>query len=124
MTTVGYGDKTTKSIPAKLFAVIWSSIGMIVCGILTGELTGEIIKANSPPPPDIRGNNVGALWSRDYDAHLIAQYGGNIIWNDEDYIDIPDDILQLILKLKRYEIDGFILDKWTCEYYTYVFSES
>ena len=123
MTTVGYGDKTTKSIPAKLFAVIWISIGMIVCGILTGELTGEIIKANSPPPPDIKGNNVGALLYRDYDAHLIARHGGNIIRNDEDYPDVLDDILQLILKLKRHEIDGFILDKWTFEYYTYVLSE-
>lgn len=40
MTTVGYGDKCPKSVPAKLFSVVWILIGIIACGMITGEITG------------------------------------------------------------------------------------
>ena len=63
MTTVGYGDKTPKSISARLYSIVWIMIGIIGFGILTGQLTGEIVKANSPPAPTMKGKSKG--WQRE-----------------------------------------------------------
>lgn len=36
MSTVGYGDKTPKSFPGRLFAVVWIIIGITITSMLTG----------------------------------------------------------------------------------------
>ena len=61
MTTVGYGDKIPKSIGARLYSIVWIMIGVIGFGILTGQLTGEIVKANAPPPSSMKEREVGVL---------------------------------------------------------------
>ena len=119
MTTVGYGDKTPKSIAARLFSVIWILTGIIIFGIITGELTQRIIQANSPPPPDMKDAQVGSLRYRDYDAYVISQHGGFVRWN-EDATDFISDVTQLITKLQERKIDGFLLDKWTLFHATHV----
>ena len=119
MTTVGYGDKTPKSILARMFSIIWILTGIVVFGILTGELTRRIIQVNSPPPPDMKDAQVGVLRYRDYDLYVIAQHGGNVILN-EVATNFTSDLIQLITKLKAKEIDGFLLDKWTLHYATYM----
>ena len=122
MTTVGYGDKTPKSIPARMFSVIWILIGIVAFGILTGEITGRIIQVNSPPPPDMKDALVGALSYRDYDVYVISQHGGIARWN-EDATNFTSDLIQLITKLEEKEIDGFLLDKWTLCYATLVLND-
>ncbi|KAJ7336664.1 hypothetical protein OS493_011885 [Desmophyllum pertusum] len=42
MSTVGYGDKTPKSISGRLFAVVWIMIGITVCSILTATLSSAL----------------------------------------------------------------------------------
>ena len=111
MTTVGYGDKTPKSILARIFAIIWILTGIVVFGILTGELTTSIMQVNSPPPADMKDAQVGAIWYREYDEYVISHHGGNIIWNEET--NFSSDLIQLITKLEERKIDGFLLDKWT-----------
>ena len=117
MTTVGYGDKTPKSIAARIFSVIWILIGILVFGIITGEITGGIIRVNSPPPADMKDAKVGVLRYRDYDLYVISQQGG-IVTQNEDATNFTSDLLQLIRKLEEREIDGFLLDKWTLWYAT------
>ncbi|XP_068712180.1 uncharacterized protein [Montipora foliosa] len=39
MATVGYGDKTPKSLMARLFSVIWIMIGITLCSMLTATLS-------------------------------------------------------------------------------------
>lgn len=39
VTTLGYGDRTPKSDPAKLFAMVWFLIGMIVFGLFSSAIT-------------------------------------------------------------------------------------
>ena len=122
MTTVGYGDKTPKSILARFFSIIWILTGIVVFGIFTGELTGRIIKVNSPPPADMKDGLVGALRYRDYEVYVISQHGGNVTWN-QDVTNFTYDLLQLITKLEERKIDGFLLDKWTLFYATYLLED-
>lgn len=58
MTTVGYGDKTPKTVAARLFSIIWVFVGVISIGILTASLTKEILKIDAPDIPDMRGAKV------------------------------------------------------------------
>ena len=111
MTTVGYGDKTPKSVSAKIFSVLWILIGITMFSMFTGLLTTAIMDANKPLNPDMRNADVGVLKYRAYDASLIALQGGNVIetngWN------FCSDINQLMEKLRNKKVDGILLDKYT-----------
>ena len=115
MTTVGYGDKTPRTIGARLWSVIWIMIGIIGFGILTGQLTGEIVKANSPPDPTMKGKEVGVLRFRDHDSLEVVRKGGKVVRN-AGANNFHSDVSQLIKKLQEDHIDGFVLDKWTLAY--------
>ena len=72
------------------------------------------MKANSPPPELVEGKKVGALLHRAYDAYWVSKKGGVIVYNDErDVNSFEDDVAGLIEKLRREEIDGFVLDVYT-----------
>lgn len=114
MTTVGYGDKAPKSITGKLFAFIWISVKLILCSIITATITTSILDANSPPPPDMKGERVGMMKYRDFEGYVTALLGGRKVEVDVD--DFHELIAKLIMKLQRDEIDGFVLDKRTFYY--------
>ena len=104
-----------RSVGARLFSILWIMIGIIGFGILTGQLTGEIVKANSPPPPVMKGQDVGVMRFRDHDSLETLQRGGRVVRNT-NIQGYQDDVQQLIEKLKRDEIGGFVLDKWVLAY--------
>ena len=60
MTTVGYGDKTPKSVPARLFSVMWILIGIILFSVITAMLASEIFKINSPTTTGTRWRHDGS----------------------------------------------------------------
>lgn len=111
MSTVGYGDKTPKTIGARLFCVAWILVGLTTFSMLTGKLTFEISRANSPLPPEVQGARVAALRHRTYDALHIATRGGILIDVKKEN-DIAG-IFAMIRKLRTKEIDGFVLDRYT-----------
>ena len=74
MTTVGYGDKTPKSIPARLFSIVWIMIGVMTFSLLTGQLTGEIMKANSQPQPSMKDKLVGVKFDFTPDFRLFFTF--------------------------------------------------
>ena len=116
MTTVGYGDKSPQTFVGRLFSILWIFVGLISCGILTASLTTEIMNANSPPPPDMKGSMVGSLQYRDYEQLIIAKNGGVLV--ETEGIDFYSDLILLIEKLQKKEIDGFLLDKYTLHFST------
>lgn len=111
MTTVGYGDKTPKSLPARLFSVVWILVGITTFCVITAMLTNVVMRANTPPPPHLVGARVGALRHRVYDACLIAEKGGILI--DSHAKNDEEGIFKLIQLLQARKIDGFILDRYT-----------
>ena len=111
VTTLGYGDKTPKTVAARLFSIVWILIGMTTFSMLTGKLTFEISEANSPLPPELAGAKIGALRHRTYDALLIATRGGILI--DIKKEDDIAGIFTMVQLLRNKEIDGFILDRYT-----------
>ena len=42
MTTVGYGDKSPKKLPGRIFAVLWVLIGITITSMYIGSLAGTI----------------------------------------------------------------------------------
>lgn len=114
MTTVGYGDRNVKSTPARIFSVFWILIGITLFGLTTSLITVEMMKALQPLVNDMTGSKVGVLRYRDYDASLVVKHGGIVAeapsWN------FYSDILLLIGMLRREEINGFVIDKYTLAY--------
>ena len=75
MTTVGYGDKSPKSIPARLFAVVWIMIGITTFSLITATLSSELTKLTEFTPPEVNGAVVGALRNRLHDVLVVAKQG-------------------------------------------------
>lgn len=76
MTTVGYGDRSPKTIPGRLYAVSWVLIGITIFSILTGELTNQISDIQSEPSQDLLGKKVGGLMDKLHDATMTTQHNG------------------------------------------------
>ena len=112
MTTVGYGDKTPKSIPGRLFSVLWILTGVISFGLVTASLTQTIAEVNSQATPTMRGRNIGILKSRVYESYLVARHGGIDISFKRSAVD-SSSILEMITELRGKTIDGILLDKYT-----------
>jgi ABC-type amino acid transport substrate-binding protein len=65
VTTVGYGDKTPKSIPGRLVAVVWMFAGLLFLGYFTATITSVLTVAhltgNINGPDDLMGKRVGTV---------------------------------------------------------------
>ena len=110
MTTVGYGDKTPKTWPARIFSVFWILIGIAICSLLTASLTTEITTAITPTTPEIGGKKIGWLKHRLYEAAIIAQHGGTIhVVEDDNFFSGIKKLLQL---LKNGTVQGIVLDTY------------
>jgi len=99
MTTVGYGDRVPKSLPARLFAMFWIVFGISILSVFTAMLSAQITLANYPSPPEIANAQVGALKHRAYDASVIARYGGLMREVEEENTTMS--ILKLVRMLRK-----------------------
>ena len=113
MTTVGYGDKTPRSWPARVFSIFWILIGITICSIFTASLTTEITSAATPETPEVVGNAIGWFRGRLYEATIIAQYGGTLHTIEDDVF--ISGIERLFKLLTDGEVEGIVLD-------TYIFN--
>ena len=111
---MGYGDTLVRSVPAKIFSVLWILIGIIMFCFLTSLVTTELMFIMEPHHASMSGARVGVLKYRDSDAALVVSEGGMVVetegWN------FYSDVLSLMQKLRRSEIDGMVLDKYTLMY--------
>ena len=113
MTTVGYGDKTPRSVAGRLFSVLWILAGIIVFNILAGELTSVIIQAKTPGKVSMANKRVGTL-NRNFDNSLVLRNGG-ILLATQETANLTDEkrFFDLVRALKLGSIDGFLIDTYT-----------
>ena len=112
MTTVGYGDKTPRSIAGRCFSVAWILAGIIVFNILAGELTSVIMQAKMVNEISMAEQKVGTL-DRDYDKSLVVNNGGILYGASEQNSSESQTFHVMIKNLKLGRINGFLLDKYT-----------
>ncbi|XP_068709551.1 uncharacterized protein [Montipora foliosa] len=61
MATVGYGDKTPKSLVAQLFSVIWIMIGITLCSMLTATLSSAFTNVTVDYYGVLSGRKIGVV---------------------------------------------------------------
>ncbi len=73
MTTVGYGDKSPKSVSARIFSIMWIVSGIATFSLVTANLSAEISSYNSHPPPNMVHATVGVIRDHPFESLLVAQ---------------------------------------------------
>ena len=53
-----YGDITPKTIPGRIFGVIWTLVSLVLNGILIGSLTSSVTTLTLPPAVKLYGTTV------------------------------------------------------------------
>ena len=115
MTTVGYGDKSPKTYPGRIFAVFWILIGITMFSVFTATLTAEIINVRSPSDIDMVGKKVGIIKSHLPDSIIVAKHGGII-----HPIHCHNNVLcivELTTLLGSKDIEGFLINRDIYYYY-------
>ncbi len=78
MTTVGYGDKTPRTIPGRLLAVIWMIAGVILISALTAAITTALtvsqLESSISGPRDLGSHTVGTI-EGSTSQHYLRQSG-------------------------------------------------
>ena len=109
MTTVGYGNKCAKSVPARLFSFVWVVIGIVAFSLVTAILTSKMFQVESTQLRSMDGSRVGVFRDYLYETMVVAHQGGKIIVVEG--INVMDTIHKMLSMLKTNQIEGFALDK-------------
>lgn len=115
ITTVGYGDRTPRSVLGRVFSVIWILIGIGLFAVLTGSLTNEITTLSAHKPPDVHGKTVAGLQHQFEASIMVANQGG--IYQAHEYNETVEGVMQLLRMLKNKEIHGIMLSSMTYSYF-------
>ena len=82
MTTVGYGDKSPKSLGGRLIALIWMFTAIITISSFTASITSSLtinkLSNKIKGPGDLKNFNVGSIKSSTSDIYLKSKEIGHI----------------------------------------------
>ena len=115
MTTVGYGDKSTKTIVGRLFSVVWILMGITIFSMLTASLTEIITSSNIQTSTEMLGKQIGVLGGRSYDVEVITRHGGILDMSNFTHAGFG---ISSMLKKVRETGQGFLVDEDT--FYLYL----
>jgi len=111
MTTVGYGDKTPRSIQGRLFAVLWITIGVAASSILTASLSSSLTSAALPGKTSLRSLKVGFL------RRILLSYEENIIYREGGEPIAFEEATDMMKAFKDGKISGILMDTLVLDYY-------
>jgi ABC-type amino acid transport substrate-binding protein len=112
VTTVGYGDKTPKSVPGRLVAVVWMFAGLLFLGYFTATITSVLTVAqltgNINGPDDLKGKRVGTVGETTASTYLLRT-GAHVV----EYAKIDE----AYSALRASEIEAVVYDAPGLRYY-------
>ncbi|CAH3119761.1 unnamed protein product [Pocillopora meandrina] len=109
VTTVGYGDKVPKSIPARLFSTLWILIGMIFMTIFSAHITSSLTALSLDlEPTSLAGVKVAVLGNGTEYQHALEQNAHPKVYEKID---------EIIKAVKTKEVEGIFLDRYSASYH-------
>ncbi|XP_022779217.1 uncharacterized protein LOC111320784 [Stylophora pistillata] len=109
VTTVGYGDKVPKSIPARLFSTLWIIFGMIFMTIFSAHITSVLTALSlDMEPTSLEGVKVAVLGNGTEYQHAVEQNAQPKVYEK------IDDIIKAV---KTKEVEGMFLDRYIASYH-------
>lgn len=111
MTTVGYGDKTPRTLAGRMLAVFWMLIGVISLTIVSGSVAAQMTvrQLNSPihSPADLARVRTGTVHDSTGEEYLRdSGYGFQVFSTEQEALNA----------LLRQEIDAVVYDYPTMRY--------
>ncbi|KAL9960826.1 hypothetical protein ACROYT_G034331 [Oculina patagonica] len=118
MTTVGYGDRSPRSIPARIFAIMWTLTGLVIIGILIGAIASSLTSVTVDHSIILYGSKIGAIHNST--EHQIAILKNARVNEERKYRNFEE----LRTALEDGEIDGALLDTYVAaEHKEEIFSD-
>eukprot|EP00111_Clytia_hemisphaerica_P003707 TCONS_00010636-protein len=110
MTTVGYGDKSPRSVVARVFAIVWIAIGITMFSMYTASLTSALTNA-------VMASHEVVLYQKKI-AVLNTTTIGQIATIKTNGIPIQfDNVGQINKALAKNKVDAIALDENIANYY-------
>jgi len=107
MTTVGYGDKCPASFGARLFTFFWLLVGLVIIGILTGDVTTALTTLSMQTDTDIFGKDV-VVFNKSEESRYAAE---------SNAIPMPvTNITDFVAAIKNGDVAGGLIDAYVAGY--------
>ncbi|CAB4018326.1 Potassium voltage-gated channel subfamily F member 1, partial [Paramuricea clavata] len=103
MTTVGYGDTAPRSVPARLYSILWMIIGMIAFSVLTANITSSLSQKTFDSEEKLFGKRVGVLEGT-MDAKAALMENAHVINHNT--------VSELLASLQRGRVDGILVERY------------
>ncbi|XP_065060053.1 uncharacterized protein LOC135687428 [Rhopilema esculentum] len=109
MTTVGYGDKTPKSLVARFFGIVWITVGISLCGVFTASLTTGMTQSFIDEDLYLSDKRVGVLNKTNYEMNIAMREGAKVT-GFSSYIELKNALI-------NGQIDGILMDSLILKHY-------
>lgn len=114
MTTVGYGDTAPRSIPARLYSILWMIIGMIAFSVLTANITSSLSQRTFDAEEKLFGKKVGVL-AGTMDATAALVENANVLGYNS--------VKELLSSMKAGNVDGILMERYIAGAYYNIYKE-
>ncbi|PFX32518.1 Potassium voltage-gated channel subfamily F member 1 [Stylophora pistillata] len=108
MTTVGYGDKVPKSARARIFSVIWITLGLISMSIFTAHIASTLTALSMEHELSLKELKIAVLDNGTEYQHALEEDAIPTVFGDID---------GAIQALEAREVNGIMLDRLTASFY-------
>lgn len=113
VTTVGYGDKTPKSVPGRLIGVVWMFAGLLFLGYFTASittvLTAQQSQTNIAGPGDLVGRSIGTVGGTTAADYLDSR-GAKVV----EFATLHESVEALL----EHSVDAVVYDAPALRYYS------